>query len=143
MLPEWNAFAVVSYCPPLVGIAVSALLTAYLPSSGFGKAFLDTPNERSLHRTPTPRLGGIGVVAGVLSGWTLLQPAAAWWLILPLMGLFAISLLDDLYRLPVSVRLFAQLVAAALLVVGSDLLAQQGILVALLVLLCTVWMTNL
>jgi UDP-N-acetylmuramyl pentapeptide phosphotransferase/UDP-N-acetylglucosamine-1-phosphate transferase len=143
MLPEWNVFAVVSYCPPLVSIAVSALLTAYLPLSGFGKVFLDTPNERSLHRIPTPRLGGIGVVTGVLSGWTLSHSAAAWWLILPLMGLFAISLLDDLYRLPVSVRLFTQLVAAALLVAGSGLLTQQGILVALLVLLCTVWMTNL
>ena len=26
---------------------------------------MDHPNERSLHATPTPRIGGLGIMAGV------------------------------------------------------------------------------
>ena len=32
---------------------------------------LDHPNERSLHNTPTPRIGGLGIVAGVAVGLAL------------------------------------------------------------------------
>ena len=66
-----------------------------------------------------------------------------WWVVLPLIGLFAVSLLDDMFNLPVKKRLLAHLAAAAILVVGSGVLAQQGLLIALCVLLFTIWMTNL
>jgi UDP-N-acetylmuramyl pentapeptide phosphotransferase/UDP-N-acetylglucosamine-1-phosphate transferase len=66
-----------------------------------------------------------------------------WWLVLPLIGLFVVSLLDDIYNLPVRKRLLAHLMAATFLVAGSGLLTQQGILIAVLMLLFTVWMTNL
>lgn len=77
-----------------------------------------TPNERSLHAAPTPRVGGVGLMLGVLSGWTLLSGAVTWWLLLPLILLFTVSLLDDMHNLPVTQRLLAQLAAAAILVAG-------------------------
>ncbi|MBA3023304.1 MAG: glycosyltransferase family 4 protein [Gammaproteobacteria bacterium] len=105
--------------------------------------FADVPNARSLHKTPTPRVGGIGIVVGLLCGWLIWPSTVNWWLILPLLGLFTVSLLDDVRQLSVRVRLSVHWVAAVMLVIGSNVLDQQGILAALAVMLGTVWMTNL
>ena len=119
------------------------LLTIIILISKFGKEIQDIPNERSLHETPIPRIGGVAMMAGILSGWALMLTSLVWWLVLPLLGLFVVSLLDDMHSLPVKKRLLAQLVAAAVLVAGSGLFAQHGLLITLLVLLLTIWMTNL
>ena len=132
-----------NYYAPVVAALVALLLTAALLFSKFGKKIQDIPNERSLHKAPVPRIGGVGVMAGLLSGWAFAFGSLAWWLVLPLVGLFILSLLDDVYNLPVKKRLLVHLAAAAVLVAGSGLTTQQGWLVASLALLFTVWMTNL
>ncbi len=132
-----------SHYSPIIALLVTVSLTAALLRSRFGSRVQDIPNERSLHATPTPRIGGVGVVAGVLCGWALLFTSQGWWLLLPLIGLFVVSLLDDIHNLPVKHRLPIHLLAAAMLVTGSGLLTRDGIVVAVLVLLFTVWMTNL
>jgi len=45
-----------------------------------------------------------------------------WWLLLPLIGLFVVSLLDDVHNLSVKQRLAVHLLAALLLVAGLGLL---------------------
>lgn len=132
-----------SHYSPIVAVLATLLLTAIILSSKFGKKVQDVPNERSLHNKPIPRTGGFGLMSGVLSGWALILTSLMWWLVLPLVGLFAVSLLDDIHNLPVKKRLLAHLGAAAVLIVGSGLLSQQGLLIALVVLFLTVWMTNL
>ena len=132
-----------SLYPPIVAVLVTFFLTHFLLSNKVAKKMQDMPNERSLHRMPVPRIGGIGLIAGVLCGWTLMLNALVWWVVLPLLILFAVSLLDDIRSLPVKQRLLAHLLAAAVMVAGSDLFAQQGVVIAVAVLLCTVWMTNL
>lgn len=82
-------------------------------------------------------------MAGVMSGWALMFMSLTWWLLLPLLGLFIISLLDDMHNLPVKQRLLVQLGAASILVFGAGVFAQQGLLIAVALLLLTVWMTNL
>jgi UDP-N-acetylmuramyl pentapeptide phosphotransferase/UDP-N-acetylglucosamine-1-phosphate transferase len=52
-------------------------------------------------------------------------------------------MLDDMYGLPVRHRFSVQFIAAAILVGGAGLFANQGVVVAILVVLLTVWMTNL
>src|SRR5260370_15255307 len=64
-------------------------------------AVLDRPNERSLHEAPTPRGGGIAVVAAILLAWLTLIAAGAVAprLLVVLFGaalLAGISWLDDL-----------------------------------------------
>src|SRR5205809_998516 len=52
-------------------------LCAYLKR----RRVLDVPNERSSHRQPTPRGGGLVIVASVLAGWVLLGlmlPGISW-----------------------------------------------------------------
>jgi UDP-N-acetylmuramyl pentapeptide phosphotransferase/UDP-N-acetylglucosamine-1-phosphate transferase len=86
-------------------------------------AVLDRPNERSSHAAPTPRGGGIALVAAILVAWLALIVAGlvAPRLLVILFGavlLAAISWLDDLRGLSPAPRLLAQLVA-----VGFALLA--------------------
>lgn len=132
-----------SFYSPLIAALITLLLTRFLLTHKAASKIQDTPNERSLHSTPIPRIGGIGLMAGALSGWAVMFNSLAWWVVLPLFILFAISLLDDIRSLNVSQRLLAHLIAAVLLVSGSGLFAQHGVLLAVTVLLFTVWMTNL
>ena len=127
---------------PLIAALVTLLMTAILLFSKVGQQIQDVPNERSLHNTPIPRIGGVGLMAGALSGWALMLMSLAWWVVLPLLALFVVSLLDDMRGLSVRLRLLAHIVAAAVLVMGSGMVA-QGVMPALIVLLCVVWMTNL
>lgn len=128
---------------PLSAALITFLLTLVLIDSKTARKIQDVPNERSLHSTPVPRIGGVGLMAGVLCGWALMYNALVWWVVLPLLVLFAVSLLDDVHSLPVKQRLLVHLIAAAILVGGSGLLAQQGVVIAMAVLLFTVWMINL
>ena len=127
---------------PMVAALVSMLLIFILVQSKAGKEIQDIPNERSLHEAPVPRIGGVGLLAGVLSGWALMLKSLTWWLVVPALLLFAVSLVDDMKGLPVKQRLAAHGLAALLLVAGSGLLLHNP-LVALGVLLAAVWMTNL
>ncbi|HEY5993167.1 MAG TPA: glycosyltransferase family 4 protein [Gallionellaceae bacterium] len=127
---------------PLVAALVSGLLTLILLLSKAGKAIQDVPNERSLHEVAVPRIGGVGMMAGILSGWALMLKMLEWWLVLPAILLFAVSLVDDMHGLSVKKRLTVHLAAALILVWGSGLLAQYPV-AAVALLLAVVWMTNL
>jgi UDP-N-acetylmuramyl pentapeptide phosphotransferase/UDP-N-acetylglucosamine-1-phosphate transferase len=132
-----------TYLAPICSALVTLSSLAFILSSKLGNKIQDIPNERSLHSKPVPRIGGVGLMAGVLAGWLLMVDVLTWWLLLPLVILFLVSLLDDMRGLPVRARLSAQLAAAAILVGGSGFFTQQGFVAALLLLLLTVWMTNL
>ena len=127
---------------PLFAAFVTLLLTFILMVSKAGKSIQDIPNERSLHDTPVPRIGGIGMMAGVFTGWAVMVRDLSWWVVVPALLLVLVSLLDDVKGLPVKQRLLAHSVAAAILVVGSGLWAQNALL-ALLIFFFAVWMTNL
>jgi UDP-N-acetylmuramyl pentapeptide phosphotransferase/UDP-N-acetylglucosamine-1-phosphate transferase len=91
-------------------------------------AVLDRPNERSSHEIPTPRGGGIAVVAASLASWLVLVAtgAAPLSLLAVIAGagvLAAISWLDDLRGLSPAVRFGAQCAAVAL---GILLAMPQG-----------------
>lgn len=124
---------------PLLSLLVTLVLLAVLTTEQIGRFFQDIPNERSLHSTPVPRIGGIALISGVLSGWTLLIQSLAWWVMLPAAGLFALSLLDDMRSQPAGIRLVGHFLAALVAVSGAGV----SMLWFIPVLLFTVWMTNL
>jgi len=127
-----------SHYPPIISALVTMMLTLIITLNKNG-TIQDIPNERSLHTEPIPRVGGVGIMAGILSGWILLIQYWAWWIVLPVLGLFVMSLIDDVRNLPVKIRLFGHF-AAALIVLGG---AGVDWLWLLPVLLIIVWMTNL
>jgi UDP-N-acetylmuramyl pentapeptide phosphotransferase/UDP-N-acetylglucosamine-1-phosphate transferase len=108
-----------------------------------GRLPMDHPNERSLHETPTPRIGGLGIMAGVgvaavwLAGEGLLQPALP--VVLAAFALAAVSVLDDIRDLPVALRFLAHFVAALACLLALGLTGWVLVLGTLAV----VWITNL
>lgn len=108
-----------------------------------GNKVQDIPNERSLHSAPVPRVGGVGLFVGIASGFAMMHTALFWWWWLPLALLLFVSFLDDVYGLSVSWRLAVHLAAAVILVFGSGFATRNGIVMASVLLLFTVWMTNL
>ena len=127
-----GAVALISF---VVTVVVLRLLLAR-----FGRLALDRPNERSLHETPVPRLGGVAVMLGALVAVPFLETAHALALGLAV-GLAALSFIDDLRGVPTVVRLACHLAAAAVLVAYA-LLPMAWFELVLLALAVT-WMTNL
>ena len=101
---------------------------------------MDHPNARSLHATPTPRIGGIGVVVAIFISFVLIQSHVLLPFILGVSVLAAISLLDDYKNLPALWRLLAHVLVAVVYVLSFSGLQGSGLLVAILAI---VWMTNL
>src|SRR3989338_5155966 len=133
-----------TYLAPLVSALVTLVLTFILMTGKTGAIVRDIPNERSLHSTPVPRVGGIALMAGVLSGWALMMPFLAWWILLPAAGLFALSLLDDMRGLSAGTRLIGHFLAALVAVAGAWVSgAGVPLLLLIPVLLFIVWMANL
>jgi UDP-N-acetylmuramyl pentapeptide phosphotransferase/UDP-N-acetylglucosamine-1-phosphate transferase len=135
-----SAWAWTLLVPPAVAWSVITLLLR----TGGSRWLEDLPNARSLHVEPTPRLGGLGVLAGFV-------PFMAWHAdrgLAVVLGcaivLALVSLADDVRSLPVQVRLPAHM-AAALAAVLALSLAEGGpspwrVVVAVLAI---VWLTNL
>lgn len=127
-----------THYPPLISALITLFLALIMTLKKDG-TLQDIPNERSLHTEPVPRTGGIALMAGILSGWMLLIQFWAWWIVLPTLGLFVLSLVDDVRNLSPRTRLLGHFVAAAIVLSGAGV----DLLWLLPVLLFLVWMTNL
>ena len=149
----------VVFLAPLVAFGVSLGGVWLLRQGRIGPLrILDEPNARSLHATPVPRTGGVGVLLGVAVGLALVLPwwwvGGALWPALATLLLASISLLDDRRHVPARYRLAAQLAVALLLYLGGAAWLAPGLpglehlrladwAVAPLTLVFIVWMTNL
>ncbi len=126
------------YYSPVISAVVTFGVIIALIRNRSGK-LVDMPNERSLHTVPTPRTGGIALVAGIFLGWLFLIQSWAWWIVVPTVGLFVLSLIDDMRSLSPRTRLIGHFAAALLALIGAGI----NWLWFLPVLLYIVWMTNL
>jgi len=126
--------------PVIVFLFVTGWLY-WMLKSGLASRILDRPNARSLHHAPTPRVGGLAVMVGILCGWIFLGHEHLVLIYVTTLVLAAISFIDDLKSLPVWQRLLVHLAAAiaGVLVVASG----QALPVLIASILAIVWMTNL
>jgi UDP-N-acetylmuramyl pentapeptide phosphotransferase/UDP-N-acetylglucosamine-1-phosphate transferase len=108
--------------------------------AGAASLFLDKPNERSLHVTPTPRLGGVCLIAVALAVAVFAGAGD----LLPVLGVGAflaiVSVFDDIRSLPAYVRFGSHLLAAVAIVWIYPL--PQAWLLAMAVIYIA-WHTNL
>jgi UDP-N-acetylmuramyl pentapeptide phosphotransferase/UDP-N-acetylglucosamine-1-phosphate transferase len=131
---------------------------------------IDHPNDRSLHQIPTPRMGGVAMVASALAGIILATVMAfpmargmtdgierspqVLWILGGMFFLAAVSFLDDRKGMPVWLRLSCHVFAAsAVVVVGEVSLSSiripgwgeiaLGWLATPITVMFLVWMTNL
>jgi UDP-N-acetylmuramyl pentapeptide phosphotransferase/UDP-N-acetylglucosamine-1-phosphate transferase len=96
----------------VVCLGASLALTGLLRRWLVARAILDRPNERSSHAAPTPRGGGIAVLAVLLPAWALTAPEL-WPVLLAALGLAVVGWWDDLKGLAPWPRLAAQAAAVA------------------------------
>jgi UDP-N-acetylmuramyl pentapeptide phosphotransferase/UDP-N-acetylglucosamine-1-phosphate transferase len=108
-----------------LGSVAAALVATWLIAKNATRlGLMDVPNERSSHRSATPRGGGLGIVAGVTAGILLLAafgegPGPQ--LEVLLAGAAAIAVLgaiDDVHPLRAAYRLVIQLLVATAVVVA-------------------------
>jgi len=85
---------------------------------------VDQPSDRKIHVHPTPRLGGAAVYLGFL-GSVLMNSILPDWMIATLAAgslLLIVGIIDDIWELPASSKLVAQLVAAGIVIATGKVL---------------------
>jgi len=85
---------------------------------------VDQPSDRKIHVYPTPRLGGAAVYLGFL-GSVLMNSILPDWMIATLAAgslLLIVGIIDDVWELPASSKLVAQLVAAGIVIATGKVL---------------------
>lgn len=101
--------------PLLLAFVTTALALALLQRSPLGLRMGDVPNERSLHQRVIPRIGGVGMLAGLAAAWSALPDSTAVlaWAAAGYLALFVVSVADDARSLPIVARLTVHLAVAA------------------------------
>ena len=113
----------------LTALIVSLLITPGVIALAGRTGALDEPDARKVHKNPIPRIGGLGIYIAFMIAMMLvmshLQPDAE--AMHEIVGLLlggslivALGLVDDYKNLPAKVKLFGQIVAASILVIGFD-----------------------
>ncbi len=127
--------------PFFLSFVTSFMSLQLLLKTPWRKRVVALEDERSMHKGAIPRFGGIGIILGITAGWLLLG-VDSWWLLLLLgLSIAFISFLDDLYQLPVLLRLTVQFLMAFVFVYVEFGFSQT--LIAVLLLVSVVWMVNL
>lgn len=97
---------------PTLAWACSMLGTAIMLRILIRKQVMDNPNERSNHKAPVPRGGGIAMIIVSLVCFTVLGISPR--IIAAALLLGVVSFADDLRCLPASIRFMAQFIAVAI-----------------------------
>jgi UDP-N-acetylmuramyl pentapeptide phosphotransferase/UDP-N-acetylglucosamine-1-phosphate transferase len=104
--------------------AITALVTRMVLAALQRRAILDHPNERSSHARPTPRGGGIAVLAVLIPSWILLgamdariDATSLWLMIGGMVALAVLSWLDDLRSLSAGLRIVVHVIVVAIVLV--------------------------
>jgi UDP-GlcNAc:undecaprenyl-phosphate GlcNAc-1-phosphate transferase len=102
----------------LVAAAVTAVLTPLTKRVARAVGAIDEPRERGLSERPTPLLGGLAILAGVLVAGLIWLPATELWqgVFLAAGVITLVGALDDRFDLPPAVKLLGQLIAAVIVV---------------------------
>ena len=123
--------------------AIAWVLARLLARTGLARRVADVPNERSLHATPTPRVGGIAIMGAALPLMAVLGDAVVMPALACAAFLAGISLIDDMRSLPVEVRLPAHILAALVVVLAAPGDHMHAWLAAVLAVAAIAWATNL
>jgi UDP-N-acetylmuramyl pentapeptide phosphotransferase/UDP-N-acetylglucosamine-1-phosphate transferase len=108
-----------------LGGGVAAMLVTrtfggMVANSAQKRGWLDHPNNRSSHRRPVPRIGGI-VVVPVCALAVLFDGQTRMHIVVPavVMGLALVGLVDDFLGIGIGIRLAAQVLGSAIIVAFS------------------------
>lgn len=89
----------------VVGLTLQPLVLHMM----LAKSVIDTPNARSSHSIPTPRGGGLAIIAAAGCALLIMQPTRM--IAVPLLSFAAIGLAEDICGIPIGWRLILQTLA--------------------------------
>lgn len=145
-------------CVATATVGFAWYATGFVRRHALKHAILDVPNVRSSHSAPTPRGGGLAIVAAFMSALILLALTGMLQINVTLVliagggAVAAAGYLDDRRSLPASVRICVHIIAATLAVFVLGGIAQQSLrniglhgiwAGALLGVMALTWSTNL
>lgn len=112
----------------IISFCLSLILTPFIIRLAFKVGALDQPNDRKIHKTATPRLGGIAIftsflVTVIFIYFLLPQPglqnfiaAYNWALVMfAMLIILTVGICDDIFTLKAGPKFLVQLIAASLL----------------------------
>ena len=95
-----------------LGVAGGWIITKW----GIRFSLMDYPNERSSHNIPTPKGGGIGILAAFL--FCSLYTKISYWLWFPALNVSLLGLFSDRFEISPQPRLIIQFIAALITIIG-------------------------
>lgn len=100
----------------LVAGLISLLLVPLTKRLALRVGAIDHPNERSLHVLPTPKLGGLGILGGVLVAGLIWLPddGESHAILIGALAIALVGFLDDVFDLPAAVKLLGQIAAVVI-----------------------------
>ena len=111
----------------LTTFAFSALFIPLVKKIAEFIGAMDVPNERKVHKTPIPRMGGIGIYGGFLLGYMLFGQHSVQMNAI-LIGSFIIlvtGIFDDIKPVPAKYKFLAQIVGAAVIPLYGGIVLQD------------------
>lgn len=111
----------------LIAFVVTIVITPFAIKFAKKHGFVDMPNNRKIHKIPTPRIGGIGIFAGIFIGIiaTAFFTKDTWqlWALIPFSLIAAMGFVDDIKGLSFKIKFLVQIIAAilAIVLVGANI----------------------
>jgi UDP-GlcNAc:undecaprenyl-phosphate/decaprenyl-phosphate GlcNAc-1-phosphate transferase len=130
------------YMPIFISFAATLILLAMFLRNKALLQIRDIPNERSLHATPIPRIGGLAIMFGVPVGWAAALVPSDWVLLFAVMLLVGISFIDDAKGMSIRWRFLAHFVAA-ILFVWAKIYPAVNPFICIFFVVAMVWIMNL
>lgn len=104
-----------------------ACIIPFVKKIAFHVGALDIPNERKVHKTPMPRLGGLGIYFGFLLGYMIFGEHTSTMNSI-LIGSFVLiitGIIDDIKPLSASHKLIGQVIATLIVVFYGNILLRD------------------
>lgn len=123
----------------ILSLFISLFFAVLIAKFGLRFSLVDTPNERSSHKRPTPRSGGIGIwLAFVFASFLFTE-----YIIFPLFaGIIGfVCLLEDIFVIPQKIRLVLQLIISTV-VIGQFLGVSTSVVSILLFVFWIIFVTG-
>lgn len=142
-MPDGNVPAALHFAAwaPLTAFTATLVLVWWLATGRLSTILLDHPKSRSLHKTPIPRTGGIGLHAGLIAALGILRPELPMALWISFAGILVVSFLDDAQGIQPAWRLMVHLCACIFFAHAT--VGQYGPIAVLIATLTCTWMANL
>jgi UDP-GlcNAc:undecaprenyl-phosphate/decaprenyl-phosphate GlcNAc-1-phosphate transferase len=111
------------YLTMIVCFTVPIFLTPLIKKFAFLIGATDLPNQRKVHQSVMPRLGGLAIFISFIIGVILLRPVnlSSLSILIGSIIITIIGILDDIMELSAKVKLIGQLAAACTVVFWGDL----------------------